>query len=233
MKKFLKCSMALMFFMLAAAIAFAQNPEAFIREVSGTVELKFSGSENWVTAKNGDRITESTIISTGFRSMAVLSVGSSTITVRPLTRLSLEALIQQNDTETINVGLRTGRMQVDVKAPSGSRADFTVSTPAATASVRGTSFTIDPLNIRVTEGSVRYVPITGQAAARPVMVAAGQQSWVDSDTGQTVTPQAAAETTRSLPALAGQDKVSNKQTGSRLKVPQGTTVVEITITAGN
>jgi len=189
-----------------AAAVFAQNPTAVIREITGTVELKKSASADWVPAAAGETIDRATIISTGFRSTAILSIGSSTITVRPLTRLSLAELINQNNTEIINIDLNTGRIRADVTPPSGNRANFTVNAPSATASVRGTSFEMDTVSIQVLTGAVSYAP--SAAATRPVTVSAGQESWVDTDTGSAVSPMAAAETTSALPVLPGQASTS-------------------------
>lgn len=225
----------LLFFLLTAmlttAVIFAQAPEAVIREMTGTVELKASGSQAWKAARNGDRIAESTIISTGFKSTAILAVGSSTFMVRPLTRLSLNALLSRDNTETINVGLRTGRVQVDVKPPAGSRTDFTIQTPSATASVRGTSFDIDPVKLKVKEGTVAYSPAGDQS--RPVMVSAGQSSQVDSNSGKVANPIAAAEANRSLPSLPGKTSTAGAESGARLRIPQGTFLADVTISAGN
>ena len=222
----MKRSIILMLLLLGAVFVFAQTPEASIQEMSGTVELKIPGSADWKPAKQGDRIELSTIISTGFKSTAVLIVGNSTLIVRPLTRLSLETLMNREETETINIGLRTGRIQVNVKPPAGGKTEFSVQSPVATASVRGTVFSIDPVNLRVIEGSVRYQLASGQAMNRPVLVNAGQQSWIDVDTGRTVNPLAQADANRALPALAGQNAAAGTESGAKLKIAQGTLAIE-------
>ena len=193
----------LLIILTGTVFAFAQNSGAVIRETTGTVELKIGGSTDWVAASPGDRIDRATIISTGFRSTALLAVGSSTIFVRPLTRLSLENLLNQDNTETINLGLRSGRIQVDVKAPAGSRTEFTVQSPMVTASVRGTVFDLDTENIKVFEGAVRFEPAA--SASGTVVVNAGQSSQMDTIAGQVLNPLVHAETERRLPALAGQN----------------------------
>lgn len=198
--------MLIMFmFTFTAICIFAQNPTAVISEMTGTVELKKSGSADWVLANAGDTIDKATIISTGFRSTAVLTIGNSTLMVRPLTRLSLDELLSQDETETINVNLNTGRVRATVNPPAGGRANFSVQTTTASASVRGTVFDMDTVSIQVIEGVVSYVPaVTGPAPARAVTVSTGQESWVNTDTGSAVTPMVAAETTRALPSLTGQ-----------------------------
>jgi hypothetical protein len=163
---------------------------AFFRELSGTVELKAPGSAEWVIAAAGDRIATRTLISTGFRSTAVLVVGESVITVRPLTRLSLEEIIRNQDNEQVNLYLHTGRVRAEVSPPSGGKTDFTVRSPTATASVRGTSFEFDTERLVVDEGRVQYSLANGRQA----YVAAGGMSYVD-ETANTVVSsfEAAAE----------------------------------------
>jgi hypothetical protein len=207
-------------FALPAGFLFAQNPEALIREKSGTVELKTSASADWTAAQVGDRIGKNTIVSTGFKSIALLAVGNSTITVRPLTRLSLAELINRNETETINVNLNTGRVRVDVNPPVGSRANFTVQTPSAVASVRGTAFNMNTAAIQVLKGAVNYKPANG-TYVRSVMVNAHQESRIDTDTGSVVNPMTAAKTTRGLPDLPGQNALPPANNGARLDVPGG------------
>ncbi|MCL2443531.1 MAG: FecR domain-containing protein [Treponema sp.] len=216
MKRFL---MALIL-LTASVCVFAQNSTAVIREITGTVEIKRSGSANWITARTGTTINRNDIISTSFRSTAVVAAGSSTIVVQPLTRLSLQEIINQSETETVNLNLSTGRVRVDVNPPAGRRTNMSVQTPSSTASVRGTSFEMDTTSIRVLTGSVSYAP----SAGRPVTVSAGQESWVD-DSGNTVNPMAAAESSRFLPVLPGQSTTTPESASLNL----GTLLIDVII----
>ncbi|MCL2765217.1 MAG: FecR domain-containing protein [Treponema sp.] len=209
-----------------ASFIFAQNPQAVIRELTGTVEIKQGSSADWVPARVGDVIERSAVVSTSFRSMAVLAVGSSTLTVRPLTRLSLDELISVNETETININLNTGRIRADVSPPAGGRTNFTVQSPSATASVRGTSFEMDTVSIQVITGAVSFVP-SGSVSARPVTVSAGQETWVNTDTGGVVSTMAAAEVTHSLPPLPGQSAGTIPEVGSHPETTTGTLTIGV------
>jgi len=141
-------------FILITVSVFAQS--GIIRELNGTVELKVSGSSSFVTAKAGDQVSEDTIISTTFKSSALVAVGSALITVRPLTRLTLTEIRSASGAETLNVNLQAGRVRVDVNPPAGTRTAMTVSSPVATASVRGTSFEFDTRNLWVNHGKVSF-----------------------------------------------------------------------------
>jgi len=149
-------------FLICAAWIFSQNgnrngPQfGEITELSGAVELKISGQTVYVPAKAGDAVAMNTIVSTGFKSTALIKVGSATLTVRPLTRLSLSEISSSAGTETINVSLQTGRVRVDVNPPAGTKAAMSVSSPMATASVRGTSFEFDTQSLTVLEGTVSF-----------------------------------------------------------------------------
>jgi hypothetical protein len=213
-------------FLLTLSFLWAQAPAAVIREISGTVELKQNDQTDWIPAQAGEAIAVSTVISTGFKSTAIIGVGNSTLLVRPLTRLSLRELISRDETETVELNLRTGRVRVEVTPPAGSKTDFTVRTPTVTASVRGTVFDIDTLNLRVIEGTVRY---EGAArAARPVLVNTGQSTWVDSGTGKAPDPLTAAETSRALPALPGSASVpAAVGGGAQPENPRGTLSVTV------
>jgi len=84
---FLLCSLL---FSLTAfmprSLAFAQ--EAVIKELTGTVELKKAGAAEWENAAKGQSVAVDTVISTSFKSTAIISIGNSLITVRPLTLLT-------------------------------------------------------------------------------------------------------------------------------------------------
>jgi len=138
----------------AANSAFAQN--GVIKELTGTVELKSAGSATFAAAKAGDAVNQDTVVSTGLKSTALIEVGGTVITVRPLTRLTLTEIRASSESETLNMSLQSGRVRVDVKPPAGAKASTTISSPSATASVRGTSFELDARNLYVISGNVLF-----------------------------------------------------------------------------
>jgi len=177
-----------MIFLFAASAVFTQEntPSAVIRELSGNVELQRPGTTTWEKAAQGQTITQNTIISTGFRSSAIIGIGDSLINVRPLTRLSLTELSERSGVETINANLQAGRVRVDVKAPAGSRSAFNVQGPMATASTRGTVFEMSTLELTVIEGTVEYF----ESSIMPFLIDAGGYCYVDERTGQVIPPLA-------------------------------------------
>jgi hypothetical protein len=160
-------------FVLTGLSAYAQS--AVIERITGTVEIKQPREASFKAAKNGDSLFKETVISTGFKSFAVVKTGSTTITVRPLTILSLTEIQKLSETETLEVNLQAGRVRVDVKPPAGTKALMSVSSPSATASVRGTSFEFDTNNLYVNEGRVSFSGNRGQS----FLVGAGETSRVD------------------------------------------------------
>jgi len=157
----------------AAFCAFAQH--GVIRELSGDVGLKLLGTSDFVPARAGDKVATDTVISTGFKSTAIIEAGSTLITVRPLTRLSFSEIQSASGRETVNADLQTGRVRVEVKPPAGSKAGVNVQCPGATASVRGTSFELDTYNLTVLEGTVVFLGNYGM----PVPVPMGMNSYVN------------------------------------------------------
>jgi hypothetical protein len=153
--------------------AFAQS--GVITGMAGTVELKLAGADAFAQATLGETVALDTIISTGFKSTATITVGSATIIARPLTRLKLAEIAEAQGTETINVNLQAGRVRVDVKPPAGTKANFTVQSPHATASVRGTVLDVDSRSLWVREGSVHYEGRRGPSR----VVYQNLSTWVD------------------------------------------------------
>ena len=188
--------------LLSAAVAagvFGQN--GVIRELTGEVEIKPSGASSFTAAKAGDTVARDTIVSTGFRSTAVIVIGSSTITVRPLTRLSLAEIQSASDSENVNVNLQTGRVRVDVRPPAGTRTNLTVQSTTASASVRGTGFEFDTVNLSVSEGTVLF---GGVSAAPAVIVHAGESSFIGAN-GNAVSPSEVSTASLLPPVPVGFD----------------------------
>jgi hypothetical protein len=174
----------LLFCVAVTGSVFAQNTglDAVIREFAGDVEVKTAGGE-WVPARAGMTLASNTLISTGFHSTAVLDIGNSSVMVRPLTRLSLDELVALGKNERVGLNLRVGRVRAEVTPPEDGTVGFTVLSPMVTASVRGTVFEFNSVNLAVQSGTVAF---TGRDAAT-VFATAGKTSFVDRQ-GRSVIP---------------------------------------------
>ncbi len=156
-----------------------------IQSISGKVEIQEPGA-SWRTAVNGMDLPMNTKISTGFGSEAKVEMDNATITVKPLTRMTVQELVTTEDTTTTKLFLGAGRIRADVRRSGSLVNDFQVRSPVATAAVRGTSFTFDGLRLEVLEGSVDF---TGSKGTK-VNVPAGGKS--ESPEGEDPTDPAAA-----------------------------------------
>ncbi len=117
-----------------------------ITGIAGKVEYQLPG-KTWKPARVGDVVTKGTMISTGFKSTALIKIANATITVKPITRLSLEQIVKTEGGTQTQLYLVSGRVLADVTPQPNQSTDFKVSSPTATASVRGTSFEFDGINL--------------------------------------------------------------------------------------
>jgi len=168
--------------------AAAATQTATVTEVAGKVECKLPGND-WKTAKVGDTLPAGSFISTGFKSTAIIKTESATLTVKPVTRLSLEELIKSEGTTKTQMFLMAGRVKAEVTPKEGEKAEFKVKSPTATASVRGTGFEFDGQNLLVDHGAVQFE--SGSGIGIPKMVASGEFSTI-SQMGTVTTPVAVA-----------------------------------------
>jgi hypothetical protein len=144
--------------LILAASAFA-GPQAVLSGIKGKVEVK-PVSGDWAPASEGMVIDLKTTVSTGFDSTATVVIDKSKIVVKPLTRLTLDKLLEQSSGSiAASMFLRVGAVQASVKASvPGTPQDYKVQSPYSTASVRGTEFEFDGLHLAVHEGTVRLIP---------------------------------------------------------------------------
>lgn len=133
---------------------------ATIESIAGRVEIRPLNGD-WVPAAVGAVVAGGDTISTGFGSSATMNVGSSTVTVTPLTRLTLEELIQRGDTQETRLFLQVGKVQADVRTAEGLSHDFQLRSASTTASVRGTSFEFDGISVRGFTGEVQVSNLAG------------------------------------------------------------------------
>ncbi|MDR0720901.1 MAG: FecR domain-containing protein [Treponema sp.] len=193
---------------LSVAMTFGQS--AVLKDFMGTVEVRVPGGQ-WTPASLGMILERNASISTGFKSNAVLGLGNSTITVRPLTRLTLEELINNQGDETVRLNLRTGRVRAEVAPPSGGKTNFTIRSTHATASVRGTEFEFEKDAIYVSSGNVVFADQSGTE----VSVRAGESSSASEEGGVSV--PAPVETAPESPIQANNEGFA----GTSAAVPSG------------
>ena len=145
----MKRSVAILFLALALVSSLSAQLKAVVKEIIGKVEIKAADGV-WRPAKVGATIAKGHSISTGFDSTAVLTIGQSTLRVRPLTRMRLEDLTQAGTSLSLSVG----KVKGEVKKGGDER--FTLRGPVSTAAVRGTEFEYDGFTVKVTNGFVTF-----------------------------------------------------------------------------
>ena len=186
MKGFL---LTLAFLFLTFSTGFTQTAQ--IRQMTGRVEIKHDYSANWEIVRAGQSLNENTIISTGFRSFALIQTGSIKILVRPLTRLTLEEIRAAGGTESINISLESGRIRLEVESAAQTTASVSIQTSSMTASVGGAVFELDTINLTVTEGLAEF---RGGASGVPVLIDSGRFSYADEDSRHAALPEVTALT---------------------------------------
>ena len=149
----MKRSVAILFLALALASSLSAQVKAVVKEIIGKVEIK-AADNVWRPAKVGAAISKGHSISTGFDSTAVLTIGQSTLRVRPLTRMRLEELTQAGKAVSTSLSLSVGKVKGEVK--KGGDEVFTLRGPVSTAAVRGTEFEYDGFTVKVTNGIVTF-----------------------------------------------------------------------------
>lgn len=135
----------------------AAAPQAVLQSLKGKVEVKAPGTKTWVPATEGQVLSPATTLSTGFDSSVVVVIDKTTIQVKPLTRMTIDKLVEESGTVKTSTFLRVGSVTAEVKSAEGVKQDFKVQSPYSTASVRGTKFDYDGLRLKVKEGLVALI----------------------------------------------------------------------------
>lgn len=111
---------------------------ATVVRTSGSVKVR--RGTGWVKAARGMVLPAGATISTGFRAAAVVRImpTGTMVRVNQFTTVSINKLGQQGKTVATRLKLKVGTVRAVVKNTVKSRSRFSISTPVATASVRGT-----------------------------------------------------------------------------------------------
>ncbi|MEI6385030.1 MAG: FecR family protein [Spirochaetota bacterium] len=208
-----------MFMALVLVTVTSQAQEAVFSEVSGKVEYQLPGAD-WKPAKVGSKVSKGSLVSTGFKSTAVLKIGKISISMKPITRLSLDELVKTAGGTQTELYLLSGRVHADVPPQAGQTSEFNVTSPTATASVRGTAFLFDGTNLLVDRGTVKLMTPTSQSRS----VGMGEFSYVVKGSGNVAPPIAvvveptpidnSSDTTESSDTAAGDSGGDTSATAS-------------------
>jgi hypothetical protein len=124
-----------------AAPADAQPIFARVIEVSGDVRYAPVDSTDWKPVELDMQLPEQTQIRTGLRSGVKFEVGSeapfTALVIESVGKVLLSEAYRSSETKRVRIGVAYGKVRAGV-AEGGLQSDFTVDTPVATLSKRGT-----------------------------------------------------------------------------------------------
>jgi hypothetical protein len=158
--------------LVALVVPAAFAVDARVVRAEGTVRVSPDGSEEWRPVRTGAVLEPGSVVATGFRGRAVVAIGESRIDVSPLSQVSLAELRERDGRASTRLSLPYGEVRARVRNTPERENDFRVISPVSTASVKGTDFVFDGINLRVYEGDVAIENLIGQTHS----VRDGQQS---------------------------------------------------------
>ena len=137
---------------------FAEPMQATVVSAKGKSEVQRAGQ--WVAIAEVSKLNRGDVIQTGFKSELILKIKNSTVTVSPLSRVTIEQLAEKKDSDETKLFLDTGSLKSNVKKTEDRRVGFTVRSPVATASVRGTV-----MEVKNVYGGTEVIGYEGSTAA--------------------------------------------------------------------
>jgi len=180
--------------------------QIILNDIKGKVEVKAYDATIWSPATEGMTVALSTTVSTGFDSSVTIKMDKNNLYIKPLTRMAIDKLVEDQGTVSTTCYLRVGSVKASIKSAEGVKQDFKVQSPYSTASVRGTVFTYTGLSLITTEGTVLLYPGTpvrefSAAVINGMSIRANNAGSATSATQiQTLSPSAAV-TFASLPPI--------------------------------
>ncbi|MBP3771880.1 MAG: FecR domain-containing protein [Treponema sp.] len=208
------------------AIAFSSFAmQATVISAKGKAEMQ--SGDSWVALKTGDSLNQGTVIQTGFKSEVVLKIKESTVTVAPLTRITLQTLAEREGLsgakgkDETAIFLDTGSLKSNVQKSADRRVGFTVRSPVATASVRGTGFGFKTryrsVKLSTTNGKVAFWRNTAKSEAALNNASSGPVGeGGDGNSAQDISDYAAANAI----VVSQGESASAKQTGGMVSPAQ-------------
>lgn len=176
---------------LALGIFFASGllgATATIVKVKGTVNVRRSAGSPWIMARVGMTISKGGSISSGFAAAALVKIkpSGSVVRVDQFTTMRFSQLASSGSQVRTTLKLQIGSVRAVVKSTARMRSKFRISTPVATASVRGTI--PDVSHYPDTGTTITYIRGFGTVQSlrgRLQLLSLGQQSRVNNQGGAT------------------------------------------------
>ena len=212
---------------LIVGLALFAETTVLLKDIKGKVEVKPMG-KGWMVAKEGMKLDILATISTGFDSSVTLVIDKSSVRIDPLSRLTIDKVLEQANKLSTSLHLRVGKVSAEVKTSAGVAQDFKVTSPYSTASVRGTQFDFDGFIVIVNEGTVQLIP--GKPKRDIMVVVKAKEEKKDESVGEAPQePGPAAppgETPPGETPPAGTDGTAELPPSADEPVPTGTTPSE-------
>jgi len=125
---------------LLVSAAALSGASARIISLRGRVSVRPYAGARWVGARVGMTLGRGAVVSTGYGSAALVQITPSWTMVRvnQFTTVSISSLSQSKGSINTSLRLQMGTVRAVVKSSAQLRSRFRISTPVATASVRGT-----------------------------------------------------------------------------------------------
>lgn len=117
------------------------NGMAIVAAGNDDVEI-VRGDKTTVPALVGAVLKKGDSVTTGYTSTVMLDFGYATLTVTPITQLRIDEFTNKENIAKTQLYLRIGTVQARVRNVPAIRSDFSVSTPTANASIRGSEMRV-------------------------------------------------------------------------------------------
>jgi hypothetical protein len=156
----------------------ALGSSATLTLIGGSVSVRHGAGGTFVDGVDGEVLRPGDTVRTGAESRAVLTYfEGSTVTIEPGTELAIDAVSSQDSTTVVQMTQTIGRTWHVVTRLVNGNSKYEVKTPASTASVRGTAFTVETdgssTTVTTTDGTVVDQVPDPQSPGRSVDVPVG------------------------------------------------------------
>jgi hypothetical protein len=198
-----------------AAPAWSQQPVATLAEVHGSVTYTATGGSAPRPAKTGAPLSIGDSLLTDFESGATIGLpGGNRVQMFEMSQVRVDQVFRSGDTQKIQMYLDLGRVETLAPGDSGLRNDFSIVTPTAIASIRGTRQLVSyaagqGTRVQFLEGH----GATRSNSGRQVAQKAGQKSSVSAKLRLTGPEESAKQAT--VPDLCPPGRDDTERAGAR------------------